>query len=158
MRSQMTEKAIKQSAAKPEKKTEKKSEKKVAKEVTKKVTKEVAKKAAVKPAGKPEKKLTKKAAEDLAARRQLALKIIERLKEEYPDTDCTLDYDQAWKLLVSVRLAAQCTDARVNVVVEDLYRKFPDVNALAEAPVEEIEKIVHPCGLGTARRGISAPA
>ena len=49
---------------------------------------------------------------------ELALAVIERLKQEYPDADCTLDYDQAWKLLVSVRLAAQCTDARVNVVVE----------------------------------------
>ena len=80
-------------------------------------------------------------------KKQRTLQIIERLKAEYPDTDCTLEYDQAWKLLVSVRLAAQCTDARVNVVVEKLYEKFPDVNALAEAPVEEIEKIVHPCGL-----------
>ena len=55
---------------------------------------------------------------------ELALAVIERLKQEYPDADCTLDYDQAWKLLVSVRLAAQCTDARVNVVVEDLYRPY----------------------------------
>ena len=62
------------------------------------------------------------------------LAVIQRLKDEYPVAECTLDYDQAWKLLVSVRLAAQCTDARVNVVVEDLYAKFPDVNALAEAP------------------------
>ena len=67
------------------------------------------------------------------------------------------DYDEAWKLLVSVRLAAQCTDARVNVVVEDLYAKFPDVNALADAPVEEIEEIVRPCGLGKSKaRDISA--
>jgi len=79
---------------------------------------------------------------------ELALEIIERLKKEYPDADCTLDYNEAWKLLVSVRLAAQCTDARVNVVVEKLYEKFPDVNALAEASVEEIETIVKPCGLG----------
>ena len=90
-------------------------------------------------------------------KKQRTLQIIERLKAEYPDTDCTLEYDQAWKLLVSVRLAAQCTDARVNVVVEKLYEKFPDVNALAEAPVEEIEKIVHPCGLGNSKaRDISA--
>ena len=79
---------------------------------------------------------------------ELTLEIIDRLKKEYPDADCTLDYNDAWKLLVSVRLAAQCTDARVNVVVKDLYEKFPDVNALAEAPVEEIEAIVRPCGLG----------
>ena len=90
-------------------------------------------------------------------KKQLALEVIERLKKEYPDADCSLDYDQAWKLLVSVRLAAQCTDARVNVVVEKLYEKFPDVNALADAPVEEIEKIVRPCGLGNSKaRDISA--
>ena len=43
-------------------------------------------------------------------KKQLALEVIERLKKEYPDADCSLDYDQAWKLLVSVRLAAQCTE------------------------------------------------
>ena len=82
---------------------------------------------------------------------ELALEVIERLKKEYPDADCTLDYDQAWKLLVSVRLAAQCTDARVNVVVEGLYEKYPSVKALAEADVEDIEKIVRPCGLGKSK-------
>ena len=88
---------------------------------------------------------------------KLALEIIERLKKEYPDAGCTLDYDQAWKLLVSVRLAAQCTDARVNVVVEGLYEKFPDVDALAAADVAEIEEIVRPCGLGKSKaRDISA--
>lgn len=81
----------------------------------------------------------------------LALEIIERLRNEYPDADCTLDYDEAWKLLVSVRLAAQCTDARVNVVVEDLYAKFPDIDALAEASVDDIEAIVRPCGLGRSK-------
>ena len=90
-------------------------------------------------------------------KKQRALQIIERLKTEYPDSGCSLEYDQAWKLLVSVRLAAQCTDSRVNVVVEKLYEKFPDVNALAEAPVEEIERIVHPCGLGKSKaKDISA--
>ena len=88
---------------------------------------------------------------------ELALEVIERLKKEYPDTGCSLDYDDAWKLLVSVRLAAQCTDARVNVVVQDLYREFPDVDALADADVEEIERIVKPCGLGHSKaRDISA--
>lgn len=83
--------------------------------------------------------------------------MIERLKKEYPLADCTLDYDAAWKLLVSVRLAAQCTDARVNVVVQDLYAKYPDVDALAEATPEEIEAIVRPCGLGKSKaRDISA--
>lgn len=88
---------------------------------------------------------------------ELALEIIERLKKEYPDADCTLDYDQAWKLLVSVRLAAQCTDARVNVIVQELYARYPDVNALAAAEPEEIEAIVKPCGLGRSKaRDISA--
>ncbi len=88
---------------------------------------------------------------------KLALEIIERLKQEYPQADCTLDYNEAWKLLVSVRLAAQCTDARVNVIVEELYQVYPDVKSLAEAPVEEIEKIVRPCGLGRSKaRDISA--
>ena len=90
-------------------------------------------------------------------KKQLALEVIERLKKEYPLADCTLDYDAAWKLLVSVRLAAQCTDARVNVVVQDLYAKYPDVDALAEATPEEIEAIVRPCGLGKSKaRDISA--
>ena len=101
----------------------------------------------------------KQAAQDpqLEQKKELALEIIGRLKKEYPDADCTLDYNEAWKLLVSVRLAAQCTDARVNVVVEDLYKKFPDVNALAAAEPEEIEEIVKPCGLGKSKaRDISA--
>ena len=87
----------------------------------------------------------------------LALEVIRRLKDEDPDAGCTLDYEEAWKLLVSVRLAAQCTDARVNVVVPKLYERFPSVEALAEAQVEEIEEIVKPCGLGHSKaRDISA--
>ena len=90
-------------------------------------------------------------------KKNLALSVIERLKNEYPDADCTLEYDEAWKLLVSVRLAAQCTDARVNVVVEKLYEKYPDVNALASCEPEDIEEIVRPCGLGKSKaRDISA--
>lgn len=90
-------------------------------------------------------------------KKELALEIISRLKKEYPDAGCTLDYNEAWKLLVSVRLAAQCTDARVNVIVEKLYEKFPNVDALADARVEDIEAIVRPCGLGrTKARDISA--
>ena len=90
-------------------------------------------------------------------RKQRTLEVIRRLKAEYPDAACSLTYDDAWKLLVSVRLAAQCTDARVNVVVEGLYESFPSVEALAEAPVEEIEELVRPCGLGKSKaRDISA--
>lgn len=100
------------------------------------------------PKGRREIQMTKK---------QRALAIIERLKKEYPDAACSLDYEQAWKLLVSVRLAAQCTDARVNVVVQGLYEKFPTIDALADAKVEEIEKLVRPCGLGNSKaRDISS--
>ena len=84
-------------------------------------------------------------------KKQLAIKCIELLKSEYPVTECTLDYDDAWKLLVSVRLAAQCTDARVNVVVKDLFAKYPDVASLAAADEDAIEQIVRPCGLGRSK-------
>ncbi len=90
-------------------------------------------------------------------KKELAAICIQRLKEEYPLADCTLDYDHAWELLVEVRLAAQCTDERVNVVVKDLFAKYPDVQALAAAEPEEIEAIVKPCGLGRSKaRDISA--
>lgn len=84
-------------------------------------------------------------------KKQLALAVIDRLKEEYPLAECTLDYTQAWQLLVEVRLAAQCTDARVNIVVKDLFAKYPGVEALAAAEPEEIEAIVKPCGLGRSK-------
>lgn len=90
-------------------------------------------------------------------KKQRVLEVIERLKKEYPDSDCTLEYEEAWKLLVSVRLAAQCTDERVNRIVPGLYERYPGVRELADAPVEEIEKIVHPCGLGKSKaKDISA--
>ena len=64
-------------------------------------------------------------------KKKLTLEVIERLKKEYPEAKCTLDYDKAWQLLVSVRLAAQCTDERVNVITEKLFSLYPDVAALA---------------------------
>ncbi len=90
-------------------------------------------------------------------KKERALIVIERLKEAYPDADCTLDYNEAWKLLISVRLAAQCTDERVNIIVKDLYARYPDIDSLAEADPEDIEKIIRPCGLGKSKaRDISA--
>lgn len=91
------------------------------------------------------------------AKQKLARSIIERLKKEYPDAECSLEYDDAWKLLVSVRLAAQCTDARVNVVVQELFAKYKTPAELAGASVEDIERIVKPCGLGHSKaKDISA--
>ena len=90
-------------------------------------------------------------------KQMLAEEIIKRLADEYPDATCSLDYDEAWKLLVSVRLAAQCTDERVNIIVEKLYEKYPDIQSLADADVDKIEEIVRPCGLGKSKaKDISA--
>lgn len=75
-------------------------------------------------------------------------KIIEILKELYPDASCSLEYGRdAWRLLVAARLSAQCTDERVNIVCVPLFRKYPDVYKMAEADVSEVEEIVKPCGL-----------
>ncbi len=103
------------------------------------------------------KKTKKLKIKSLAKKKRLALEIIERLKNEYPESGCTLDYNEAWKLLVSVRLAAQCTDARVNVVVQGLFENYPSIEALADADAADIERIVKPCGLGYSKaRDISA--
>ena len=80
-----------------------------------------------------------------------ALAVVEALKTAYPGAECTLDYDDAWKLLVGVRLAAQCTDERVNVITEQLYAKYPTPQALADAGADAIEEIVRPCGLGKSK-------
>ena len=79
-------------------------------------------------------------------KKQLALEIIKRLKEAYPDAGCTLDYDEAWKLLVSVRLAAQCTDARVNLVTADLFQKYDTLEKFASADLKELEQDIKPTG------------
>ena len=93
-------------------------------------------------------------------KQELAAVCIARLKAEYPDSDCTLDYDHAWQLLVSVRLAAQCTDARVNVVVQDLFAKYPGVKELAAASPEEIDRlnILNATRLAMRRAAERAPA
>lgn len=75
----------------------------------------------------------------------LAAEILERV---YPSAECALKYEgEAWKLLVMGRLSAQCTDERVNIVCEELFSAFPTPESLADAPVEDIERIVRPCGL-----------
>ena len=74
--------------------------------------------------------------------------IIERLREYYPEAVCALEYEgDVWKLLVMGRLSAQCTDARVNLVCKELFAKYPDVQSMAEANVNDVEKIIRPCGL-----------
>ena len=72
--------------------------------------------------------------------------IVRLLLAEYPEAGCTLDYDKAYELLFSVRLAAQCTDERVNLITPALFARFPTLEAFAEADVEEVERYVHACG------------
>ena len=83
--------------------------------------------------------------------KQRAAEIVERLKLIYPEALCALEWgggdENGWKLLVMGRLSAQCTDARVNIVCRELFFKYPTLESLADAPLEEIERIVRPCGL-----------
>ena len=72
--------------------------------------------------------------------------IISCLEQEYPLAECTLDYAKAYELLFAVRLAAQCTDERVNQVTPALYERFPTLQAFAEADVQEVEQYIHSCG------------
>lgn len=77
-----------------------------------------------------------------------ALLIVERLKEFYPESVCALEYGgDPWRLFVMARLSAQCTDARVNIVCRELFVKYPDARAMAEADIAELEEAVRPCGL-----------
>ena len=86
--------------------------------------------------------------ESKAAKIQRAAAIVEALKNVYPSAECALQYEgEPWRLLVMGRLSAQCTDARVNIVCRDLFARFPTPKAMAEAPIEDIEDVVRPCGL-----------
>ena len=77
--------------------------------------------------------------------------IIEELKKLYPDAVCSLDYRKDYELLFSVRLAAQCTDARVNLVTPALFKRFPSLEAFAQATPEEVGEYVHSCGFWRAK-------
>ena len=72
--------------------------------------------------------------------------IVRLLLAEYPDEKCSLQYEKPHELLFAVRLSAQCTDERVNMVTPALYARFPTLEAFAEADVEEVERYVHSCG------------
>ncbi|MCI9156523.1 MAG: endonuclease III [Lawsonibacter sp.] len=85
-----------------------------------------------------------KTAEDIHA-------IVEELKVLYPDGICSLEYQKDYELLFSVRLAAQCTDERVNKVTPALYARFPTLQALAEADISEVEKYIHSTGFFRAK-------
>ena len=83
--------------------------------------------------------------------KEQAQEIVSRLLAEYPEADCTLEYRKPYELLFSVRLAAQCTDERVNMITPALFARFPSLEAFAEADVEEVEQYVHSCGFFRAK-------
>jgi len=72
--------------------------------------------------------------------------IIEILKDRYPEAPCALHYGSDWQLMIAVRLSAQCTDARVNLVTPHLFAAYPTLEAMAAADIADVEKIVHSCG------------
>lgn len=84
-------------------------------------------------------------------KKQRALLAVEALKQEYPDAICSLDYTDPLQLLISVRLSAQCTDARVNLVTPALFARFPTLEAFCEGTEEEIGELIHSCGFWRAK-------
>ena len=78
---------------------------------------------------------------------EIALKAVEELEKYYPDAVCSLEYADAFQLLIATRLSAQCTDARVNTVTPALFKRFPDALSFANAPLEEVEELIKTCGL-----------
>ena len=74
------------------------------------------------------------------------LSIIQILKSRYPDPKCALHYSKDYELMIAVRLSAQCTDARVNLITPALFAAYPTLEAMAAAPIEHIEELVHSCG------------
>ncbi len=84
--------------------------------------------------------------EGLEARRQRALEIVQRLKQEYPNARCSLDYQNPFQLLVATILSAQCTDERVNLVTPSLFRRYPEPEDLAGAKTEDVEALIKSTG------------
>lgn len=80
-------------------------------------------------------------------KKERALQAIALLEQRYPDAICSLTYERPYELLISTRLSAQCTDARVNIVTKELFARYTSLKALADAPVADIEEIIRPCGL-----------
>ena len=80
-------------------------------------------------------------------KKEKVVKAVEALEKLYPDAICSLNYSDAFQLLVATRLSAQCTDARVNMVTPALFNKYPDAVSMAMAPVESVEELIKTCGL-----------
>ena len=79
-------------------------------------------------------------------KKEKAAAIIEILKNRYPDALCALHYKKDYELMIAVRLSAQCTDARVNLVTPALFEAYPTLEDMAHADIEHVERLVHSCG------------
>lgn len=79
-------------------------------------------------------------------KKERAARVVEALKQRYPDAVCALQYAKDYELMIAVRLSAQCTDARVNLVTPTLFEAFPTLESFANADVEKVEQLVHSCG------------
>ena len=75
------------------------------------------------------------------------LTAVERLEELYPDAICSLEYKDAFQLLIATRLSAQCTDKRVNMVTPDLFKEFSTADKMAKADISKVEQLIKTCGL-----------
>ena len=80
-------------------------------------------------------------------KKEKVIKAVEALEGLYPDAICSLNYSDAFQLLIATRLSAQCTDARVNIVTPELFKKYPDAVSIANAPIESVEELIKTCGL-----------
>ena len=80
-------------------------------------------------------------------KKERALEAVRRMKDLYPEAVCSLQYQDAFQLLIATRLSAQCTDARVNLVTPDLFNNYPDAVSMANAPLSSVEELIKTCGL-----------
>lgn len=78
--------------------------------------------------------------------KEKALAVIDILKQQYPNALCALQYEKDYELMIAVRLSAQCTDARVNLVTPALFAAYPTLEAMAGADITDVEKYIHSCG------------
>ena len=80
-------------------------------------------------------------------KKEITLRAVAELEKLYPDAICSLDYKDAFQLLIATRLSAQCTDARVNMVTPALFKEFPDAKSMGNAPIQRVEELIKTCGL-----------
>ena len=88
---------------------------------------------------------------DRMTKKEKAVEICELLKKDYPEAICQLNAETPFQLLVATRLSAQCTDARVNLVTPELFKKYPTENEMSQAKIEDVEKLIHSCGFFRAK-------